>query len=514
MSVRDIGKTYSGVTVLQGIDLDIPGGEIHSLVGENGAGKSTLLKILGGVIRADAGTIAFDGTVTAIGTPRDSIRHGVSLISQEGALVPARTVLENVFLGRWAQRAGWARTRDDRRRFAELLDYTGFSIDPGARVDQISIGAQQQVEILRSLARGASVIAMDEPTAVLTEHEKKNLLDLIRRLAAAGTTVLLVSHFLDEVLSVSDRITVLRDGRHVITEQASALDPASLVAHMVGRQIDVLYPTPAPVRDDAAVRLSARGLGRGPVQNVDLEVRAGEILGIAGLVGSGRSETLRLLFGADKASTGTVTLDGVTLTGLSPRKAMAAGIALVPESRKEEGLVLGRSVRENVALASLGTRRTGPFVDRGTERTAVQTISGTVDIRAAAPDAPIRTLSGGNQQKALFAKWLLRRPQVLLVDEPTRGVDVAAKTQIHRLIVDLAAEGMAVVVVSSEIEELLELSHRALVLRHGRIVGEFPRGTPRERVIAAAFGDHPEDAGPTSSTTPGPFAKTPEGEHA
>lgn len=515
-----LGKSYSGVTVLHDIDLDIPPGEIHSLVGENGAGKSTLLKILGGVIRADAGTIEFDGEAATLLTPRDSIDLGVSLISQEGALVPNRTVLENVFLGRWANTVGFARGSEDRRRFTELLTTTGFDIDPAVRVNRLSIGAQQQVEILRALARGARVIAMDEPTAVLSEHDKVNLLDLIRRLATSGTTIILVSHFLDEVLAVSERVTVLRDGAHVTTNPAADLTTGDLVRHMVGRQIDLLYPTPAQVAADAPIRLRATGLSRGTVQGVDLSVRAGEILGIAGLVGSGRSETLQLLFGGDRASAGEVNIDGAHMGSVTPRRAMSAGMALVPESRKDQGLVMARSVRENVALASLGRRRFGPFVRRGAEGNAVQEVSESVDIRAARSDAPIRTLSGGNQQKALFAKWLLREPSVLLIDEPTRGVDVAAKGAIHQLIVDQAAEGMAVIVVSSEIEELLELSHRVLVLRRGRAVAEFGRGTAREVVIAAAFGDQPVDEissapGVPAGTTeirpdPGPPAATDE----
>jgi len=504
IAVRGVGKSYSGVTVLHDIDLDIPPGEIHSLVGENGAGKSTLLKILGGVIRADAGSIEFDDVPASLATPRDAIAHGVSLISQEGALVPARTVLENVFLGDWANTAGFARRRDDRRRFAGLLDVTGFELDPGERVNRLSIGAQQQVEILRALGRGARVIAMDEPTAVLAEHEKRNLLDLIRRLAAGGTTILLVSHFLDEVLAVSDRVTVLRDGAHVVTAAAAALTSAELVRHMVGRQIDVLYPAPQPVPEDAPVRLRATGLSRGAIQDVHLQVRAGEILGIAGLVGSGRSETLQLLFGADRATAGVIEIDGTHLAGMTPQRAMRAGVALVPESRKEQGLVLGRSVKENIALASLSRRAFGPLVRRGHENAAVAKISKAVDIRAARPDAAIRTLSGGNQQKALFAKWLLREPQVLLIDEPTRGVDVAAKSAIHRLVVDLAAQGLAVVIVSSEIEELLELSHRVLVMRRGRAVAEFDRGTPRETVIAAAFGDQEPDREPARAGTSPP----------
>jgi ABC-type sugar transport system ATPase subunit len=493
ITVRAICKSYSGVRVLRDIDLDIEPGEVHGLVGENGAGKSTLLKILGGAIRADSGTLSFDRQRIHIGNPRDAIAHGVSLISQEGAQVPTRTVLENVFLGRWSQRGGFLRTRTDRRRYDQLLELTGFEIDPRERVDRLPIGTQQQVEILRSLARGARVLAMDEPTAVLAEHEKDNLLALIRRLAAAGTTVILVSHFLDEVLSVADRVTVLRDGSLVTTGPAAAQTPRSLVQHMVGREIDMLFPDPAPVPAVAPVLLSARGLSLGRVRNVDLDVRAGEILGIAGLVGAGRTETLRLLFGADRASGGVVEVDGAALHRLTPRAAMAAGLAMVPESRKEQGLVMVRSVRENMALGSLESRRLGPFVHRARERAAVNDMAKAVDVRAARKDAPIQTLSGGNQQKALFGKWLLRSPRVLLIDEPTRGVDVAAKSQIHHLITDLAADGMAVVCVSSEIEELLALSHRVIVLRHGCVVGDFPRGTPSEQVIAAAFGEEGEE---------------------
>lgn len=490
--VRGVGKSYNGVSVLRDIDLQIAPGEVHSLVGENGAGKSTLLKILGGVVRADEGTVSFDGEEITLTTPRDAIAHGVSLISQEGALVPALSVLENVFLAQWAHTGGVRRPRADRRTFDRLLEMTGFAIDSRERVDRLPIGTQQQVEILRALARGARVLALDEPTAVLAEHEKENLLGLIRRLAANGTTVILVSHFLDEVLAVADRITVLRDGALVVTDDASAQNPTSLVRHMVGRSIDVLYPDPAPVPADAPVRLSARGLSRGIVQGVDLEVRAGEIVGIAGLVGSGRSETLRMLFGADRPTSGVVTVDGQALRRISPRRSMRAGVALVPESRKQQGLVMARSVRENVALASLGGRSVLSLVRRRRERIAIDRVSRSVDIRAADKSAAVETLSGGNQQKALFAKWLLRSPRVLLVDEPTRGVDVAAKSQIHHLITELAADGMAVVCVSSEIEELLALSHRVLVLRHGRPVGEYPRGTDREVVIAAAFGDEGE----------------------
>jgi ribose transport system ATP-binding protein len=287
---------------------------------------------------------------------------------------------------------------------------------------------------------------------------------------------------------------VLRDGSLVLTDDAANHTPRSLVRHMVGRDLDVLYPEPQPVPPEAPVVLTARGLRRGVVQDVDLEVRAGEILGIAGLVGSGRSETLRLLFGADRATAGVVEIDGEPVARPTPTRMMSAGVALVPESRKEQGLVMLRSVRDNVALASLSGRTVGPFVRPAAERAAVESVSKSVDIRAPRRDALIQTLSGGNQQKALFAKWLLRDPRVLLIDEPTRGVDVGAKSQIHKLIVDLAARGMAVICVSSEVEELIALSHRVIVLRHGRIVESFPRGTDSEAIIAAAFGDEGESA--------------------
>jgi ABC-type sugar transport system ATPase subunit len=494
ITVCGVGKSYGGVSVLRDVNLDIRPGEVHGLVGENGAGKSTLLRILGGSIHADEGTLLFDGEPVPIRSPREAIRHGVSLISQELALVPAGTVLDNVFLGRWSGRLGVRRRRADLERFERLQEATGFRLHPDAVVSTLPIGQQQQVEILKALARGARVLAMDEPTAVLSEHEKEYLLGLIPRLAAAGTTVVLVSHFLAEVLGVADRVTVLRDGALVLTDDAANQSPATLVRHMVGRDVDVLYPEPAPVPADAPVVLRAEDLRRGPVAGVSLHVRAGEILGLAGLVGSGRSETLRLIFGADRATGGRVSVDGREIGRPSPARLMAAGVALVPESRKEQGLVMARSVRENIALATLRRRRLGPFVHRRAERAEVGTAAREVDVRAAGLQVPVLTLSGGNQQKTLFARWLLNDPRVLLVDEPTRGVDVAAKVQIHRMIVDLAARGLAVVVVSSEIEELLGLAHRVVVLRHGRLVAEFDRGAPREEVLAAAFRDEGEDS--------------------
>jgi ribose transport system ATP-binding protein len=489
ISARGVGKSYGGVSVLRDVNLDVRPGEILGLVGENGAGKSTLLRILAGSIRPDTGEVLLDGEPAGIRTPKDAISRGVSLISQELALVPARTVLENVFLGSWDGWAGGRGRARDLQTFQRLQEETGFRLDPDAIVASLPIGRQQQVEILKALARGAQVLALDEPTAVLAGHEKEGLLDLIRKLAEGGTTVVFVSHFLDEVLSIADRVTVLRDGDLVATDDASNHHPGSLVAMMVGRQVDVMYPALPPVPEDAPVALSVEGLSRGMVQDVSLQVRAGEILGVAGLVGSGRSELLRMIFGADTPVAGRVVVKGAPLKAPSPARAMAAGLALVPESRKEQGLALTRSVRDNVAVTTLSRRRVGPFARRKAERRAVADVAHRVDLRAKGLGVPIWTLSGGNQQKALFAKWLLTEPSVLLVDEPTRGVDVVAKQQIHGLIIELAASGVAVVVVSSEVEEVLGLSHRVVVMRHGRAVAEFAQNAAAGDVVAAAFGD-------------------------
>lgn len=487
INVNGIGKRYGGTTVLHDVSLRIAAGEIHGILGENGAGKSTLLKILGGAIVADTGSMEFHGKPVMISSPRDSIAHGVSLISQELALVPNRTVLENVFLGRWSNSAGLVRTGNDAGHFARLLEETGFELDPHMLVSRLPIGQAQQVEILKALARGAKVLCMDEPTAVLNEVEKAKLLGVIRRLSATGTTVILVSHYLEEVLALCDRVTILRDGAHIATDDASDHTPQSLVSLMVGRDIKLLLPALPPVPPHAEVVLNAVGLSNGAIHNVSLEVRRGEILGLAGLVGSGRSETLMALFGADCVTEGHVEVRGRRVPPGSIRAAIKAGIALVPESRKEQGLVMSRPVGENIALATLGSRSVGGFVRGSKERKAVSAISKAVDLRGALQGSGIGRLSGGNQQKALFGKWLLNPPDVLLVDEPTRGVDIAAKALIHGIIIDLATRGTAVIVVSSELEEVIGLSHRINVMRKGGIVAEFDRFASRDEIMASAF---------------------------
>lgn len=485
--LTNVGKRYGATTVLHDISLTLTPGEIHSILGENGAGKSTMLKIIGGAIVADEGAVSLNGRPVRISTPRDSMVHGISLISQELALIPDRTVLENVFLGRWTNAGGFVRPQPDLDHFNQLVAETGFELDPHVLVGSLPIGLRQQVEILKALARGAKVLCMDEPTAVLNEAEKQKLLTVVRRLSKAGTTIVLVSHYLEEVLEISDRITILRDGKHIVTEPVGRHSPDSLVKLMVGRDIDVLIPEIAPVNTDAPIAIEVSGLTTNRVQDITLSVRRGEILGIAGLVGSGRSEALMGIFGADKRTSGTVEVAGVTVPPNSIRGAMKSGLALIPESRKDQGLVMNRGVTENIALATLGRRSVLGFVNTSKEHRASSRIGDEVDLRGARKGTLMADLSGGNQQKALFAKWLMNPPKVLLVDEPTRGVDVPAKARIHRMIVKLAAKGTAVVLVSSELEEVIGLSHRIHVMRHGRIVAEFDRTATRDEVMSSAF---------------------------
>ncbi|TDD96456.1 sugar ABC transporter ATP-binding protein [Actinomadura rubrisoli] len=491
VALERIRKSYGGTAVLHEVSVTLRGGRVHGLVGENGAGKSTLARILCGAVPADSGHVAVDGARVSLRSPRDALRRGIALVTQEGAIVPALSVADNVLLGVPSGRRprGLRDPAGDRRRLAGLARRTGFDLDPSARAGDLSSAHRQQVEILRALARGARLIALDEPTALLPRSAAADLLRLLRELAGReGIGIALISHRLDEVLETCDVVTVLRDGRHVRTAPAAGLTRDGLLRDMVGRPVEVLYPEPEPVPDGAPVMLAARGLSRGrAVRGVSLDVRAGEIVGLAGLVGSGRTETLRLIFGADRPDRGEVTIAGRPATGGGPSRAMALGAALVPESRAAQGLVLVRPTTENLALAGLPDRRRLGLVRRRAERRAVRETADALGIRGAGLDRPAWTLSGGNQQKSVFGKWLVRAPRVLLADEPTRGVDLAAKARIHRLIVGMAAQGVAVLLASSEVEEVLGLAHRVIVMRDGRPAGEFPRGAAgAEEVLAVA----------------------------
>ena len=497
LELRRISKRFGGVRAVVEADLELAAGEVHGLVGENGAGKSTLAKIIAGVHPADAGEILVDGAPSRCGSPREALAAGIATIAQEIALVPHGTVEENVLLGIEPNQTGIVRRRELRRRFEEVEERVAFGLRPEARVAALRTAEQQKVEIMRAIAREARLIVMDEPTAALTRDESERLLEIIRRLSDAGTTVLLVSHHLEEVLAVCSRVTVMRDGHVVRTNDAKDETPHSLVNAMIGREMTLEYPPKRSPAVDAPVVLEVRGLTRGrALDDVSLAVRAGEIVGLAGLVGSGRTEVARGIFGADPLDEGEVRLDGRSIRVRGPRQAARHGIAMLPESRKEQGLVMMRSVRENVTLPTLDDYARGGVVSRRRERARAAELSRDLAIRTPSLDAAVTTLSGGNQQKVLFGKWLARPPRVLIADEPTRGVDVGAKRQIHELIIDLAARGMAVLLISSELEEVLGLAHTVLVMRRGRIVARYEgEEATMQRVMSAAFAaEQPETA--------------------
>lgn len=489
VEVRNVWKHFGGVQALADVSITIGRGSVHGLVGENGAGKSTLAKIIGGVHKPDEGELLVDGEPVRFPSPRGALAIGIASIAQEIALVPARTVLENVFLGIESAQLGVVQQGGLLRRFAELDQRTGFELKPGDRVGELRTAEQQKVEILRAIARNARLILMDEPTAALTVDESDRLLDIIRRLAAAGTSVVLVSHQLKEVLAVAETVTVMRDGELVRTGPASQETPHSLVTAMIGRELDLTFPSKNPPPTAARTVLEVRNLSRsGIIEDISFSVKEGEIVGLAGLVGSGRSEVARAIFGADRVDGGEIFVEDRRMRARGPRGAAARGVVMVPESRKDQGLFMIRPIRENLTLSTISEVATLGVVRSRAEKARARELASQVDVRASSLEAPLGSLSGGNQQKVLFAKWLARRPNVLLADEPTRGVDVGAKRQIAELIVKLAAGGMGVLLISSEIEEVLGLAHRVLVMRSGRIVAEYAgeAATP-DAVMRAAF---------------------------
>jgi simple sugar transport system ATP-binding protein/ribose transport system ATP-binding protein len=483
---RQIGRSFGNTIALDGVSLDVRQGAVHALVGENGAGKSTLGKIVAGVLTPDHGELLVRGEPVSFGSPRDALGRGIAMVAQELQLVPRLTVAQNVFLGAEPRRGAFLDQRALRRRFETLAAEAGFDLPPDAPVGRLSVARQQQVAILAALARQAELLVLDEPTAALSGPDAKRLHEIVRALARAGRTVVLVSHFLGEILELADTVTILRDGLVVRTAPARQETEASLVAGMLGRTIGQAYPTRRPPAADAPAVLTVRDLVAPGVRGVSFEVRATEIVGLAGLVGAGRTEIARAVYRSTASSSGEVELIG-SADWNGPAGALRAGIAMIPESRKDEGLMLGRPVRENVGLASLRFRRTMGFVRRAEERRAV---AGALEGAAAtaSTEQPAGTLSGGNQQKLLFARALLTRPRLLIADEPTRGIDVGAKQSIHALIAELASSGAGVLLISSELEEILGLAHRVLVIRGGRIVAELAGDQATEAsILAAAF---------------------------
>jgi|SRR5271157_86334 len=474
IELRHISKRFGGVQALADVDLIVYRGSVHALVGENGAGKSTLGKILSGVISPDAGELVVNGHPMTFASPHEALAGGISMIQQEIALVPKLTVLKNVFLGLESNRAGLLQDRDNRRRFEELKSRSGFNLSADAITSNLSVADQKKVEILKALARNAQLIVMDEPTATLPDEESAKLIEIIRFLHKAGTTIIYISHFLKEVLNVADTVTVLRNGQLIRTSTASEETPDSLVTAMLGRAMSIVFPPKAFPAADSPVVFSAKGISRkGVLSDISLDIHAGEIVGLAGLVGSGRTEVARAIFGADHRDSGILKIDNQVVSILHPTDGVAAGIALLPESRKTQGLLMRLSIGHNVTLPHLKSLSRGSVLQQRKELKDTTQLLQDLDVRPPQPKVRVDSLSGGNQQKVLFSKWLFRHPRLLIADEPTHGVDVGAKLAIYQLITSLAKEGMAVLLISSELEEVLGLAHRVLVLRQGRIVAEF-----------------------------------------
>jgi simple sugar transport system ATP-binding protein/ribose transport system ATP-binding protein len=487
LEIRGVGKSFGGTRALDDVSVAIASGSVHAFVGENGAGKSTLGKIVAGVFPADQGELLLRGDAVAFGSPRQALERGIALVAQEVAVVPQRTVAENVYLGTEPRRFGFVQRRRLRERFDRLIADAGFELPADATVGSLPLAKQQQVEILRALARDAELIVFDEPTAALSATEVQRFHEIVRSLTRSGRTVVLVSHFLAEVLALADTVTVLRDGRVVKTGPAADETEDTLVAAMLGRSVGRTYPPKQPPAADAPVALSVRDLTAAGVAGASLEVRAGEIVALAGLVGAGRSELARAIFGASPTISGDMEAGSVPLSG-TPLGSLRARVAMIPESRKDDGLLLRRPVRENVSLASLRTLGRFGFVRRRLESTRAKAALGRV-AAAGELEAIPATLSGGNQQKLMFARALLANPNVLIADEPTRGVDVGAKRDLYELIVGLAAGGVAILLVSNEIEEVLGLAHRVVVMRGGRVVAELSGDRiTEEAILAASFG--------------------------
>ena len=486
--MRGIDKSFPGVHALKDVPLTLYRGEVLALVGENGAGKSTLIKVLGGAHLPDDGEILLDGQHVHIATPTAARQSGVSIIYQEFNLVPDLTVRENIFLGQEPTKAGFVRISDERRDVAALFEKIGMKMDSETRCRDLTVAQQQKVEIAKALSVDAQIIVMDEPTAALTTQEVNHLFAIIQDLQDHGIGIIYISHRLDEVFEVADRVMVLRDGEHVGTEEIGEVSRERLIEMMVGRSIESEFPKRAA--DTGAERLRVENLCRGEVvRNISFTARAGEVLGFAGLAGAGRTETMRMVFGADVPDTGRIYLDGTETSIRNPQDAIRNGICLLSEDRKNQGLVLGHSVRENFGPPNLDRFLNWPFVDRRQEQSEFAGYAASLKIKLANQEQPAANLSGGNQQKVVLAKWLARHADIIIFDEPTRGIDVGAKYEIYLLMNKLAAEGKAIIMISSELPEILGMSDRVIVMHEGEIKGEIVdvANTRQEDILSMAI---------------------------
>lgn len=489
LEMRDISKYFPGVTALDGAKFTLHTGEIHALLGENGAGKSTLMKILSGVYKKDAGEILLSGDVVEIIGPRQAQQLGISIIHQELNLVPELTVMENMYLGREpAGLLGWVDFDTMKRDAETALTELGTEIHPETKVAALSIGAQQMVEIAKALTFKSKILIMDEPTAALTARETEHLFTIVRKLAAAGVGIVYISHRMEELFELSHSITVMRDGRYVDTVKTEETSFEQLVRLMVGREVTTRFPK-EPVQPGEEVLRVEHLTRKGVLEDVSLSVRAGEVVGLAGLMGAGRTELARVIFGADPMDSGEIYVAGKKQRIRRPADAIESGIGLITEDRKHQGLVLGLPVGDNMSLASLEKVSSGGFIDGSKEETIIQGYIEKLKIRTPNAGQIVKNLSGGNQQKVVIGKWLATNPKVLIMDEPTRGVDVGAKAEIYQVMNMLAASGVGILMISSELPEILGMSDRVLVMYRGRITGEMTVAkATQEKIMAYAAG--------------------------
>ena len=500
VELRGISKRFGGVAALKGVDFDLRAGEVHALLGENGAGKSTLMRVLGGEIARNGGEILIDGKPVHFAGPKQAADAGIAIIHQEMALAPDLSVAENIFLGELPGAIAWASLR---RRAASLIAKLGFAIDPAAIVGDLSVAHQQVVEIAKVLSRRARIIVFDEPTAVLAVRDAERLLAIIDGLRRDGVGIVYISHRLDEVFRIADRLTIMKDGASVTTLRPGEVTVDDVIRLMVGRSLSALFGERVErAPGEELLRVEDLSDGR-RIRDVSFAVRAGEIVGLGGLVGAGRTEVARMIFGADRLQSGRVLLGGHPVRIRKPQDAVRAGLALVPEDRKRQGVVLDMAIRINATMANMAPI-TGPagFIRRVVEKRVVARLAEDVRIRMAGMDAPVSSLSGGNQQKVVLAKWFHLGARVIILDEPTRGVDVGAKAEIYTLVHRMAAEGRAVLVISSEHLELFGLCDRVLVMGEGRVRGELrPADYSEENLLTLAMRND-AGAGPAVLDTP------------
>jgi rhamnose transport system ATP-binding protein len=496
LHAKNIDKSYAGVHALRGAALELRGGEVHALIGENGAGKSTLIKIITGAVDADAGTLHINGQLIAHNSPRLAKQLGIAAIYQQPALFPELAVSENIAIGleeaSLMSRVDW---RSRRRQAAELLARVGARIDPDAEAGDLTMPEQQLVEIARALGAKAKVLIMDEPTASLSEEDTQNLFAVIRQLRAEGAGIIYISHRLEELPVIADRVTVLRDGQTIGTHDMSAVGRQQLIQLMVGRELSKVFPKQDVRAGETILELRQVGCATSGIHGINLTVRAGEIVGLAGLVGGGRTELARTIFGLTPADGGEIRLRGKPVPIASAARAIECGIAYVPEDRRRHGVILDLPISANVTLASLDQFSRRGLIDLESEREIAAEYTRKLGVKTPTICAPVATLSGGNQQKVALSRWLVTKPSVLILDEPTQGIDVGAKAEVHGLMTDLASQGVAILMISSELPEILAMSDRVAVMRGGTIVATLDRAeASQERILALALGHRDESA--------------------